>query len=63
MSDDNFWGRTNPDDVSIDTANSKEMMVGSHSELLKVALNKPQTYDSAQNYQLDSLKKFKDQTI
>ena len=30
MSDDDFWGGTNPGDVSIDTANSKEMMTGSH---------------------------------
>ena len=30
MSDDDFLGGTNPGDVSIDTANSKEMMVGSH---------------------------------
>ena len=25
-----FWGNTNPSDVSIDTANNKEMMTGSH---------------------------------
>ena len=30
MNDDDFWGGTNPGDVSIDTTNSKEMMVGSH---------------------------------
>ena len=30
MSDDDFWGGTNPGAVSIDTTNSKEMMAGSH---------------------------------
>ena len=30
MNDDDFWGDINPDDVSIDTTNSKEMMTGSH---------------------------------
>ena len=30
MNDDDFWGNTNSTDVSIDTANSKEMMTGSH---------------------------------
>ena len=58
MNDDDFWGRTNPGDVSIDTANSKEVMTGSHiteqltheyqgpipPELLNVTLNTPQTY-------------------
>ena len=77
MSDDNFWSGTNPGDVSIDTANSEEMMVGSHiteqhtheyqvpvpPELSYAVPNKPQTYDSAQNYQLDSLNKFKDLNI
>ena len=29
--DDDFWGNTNPTDVSIDTANSEEMMAGSHT--------------------------------
>ena len=27
---DDFWGNTNPTDVSIDTVNSEEMMAGSH---------------------------------
>ena len=27
---DEFWGRTNPSDVSIDIANSEEVMAGSH---------------------------------
>ena len=30
INDDDFWGNTNPTDVSVDTTNSKEMMVGSH---------------------------------
>ena len=30
IDDDDFWGNTNPTDVSIDTANSEEMMAGSH---------------------------------
>ena len=30
MDDDDFWGNTNPTDVSIDKANSEEMMTGSH---------------------------------
>ena len=32
-------------------------------ELLNVAPNEPQSYDSTQNYQLDSLNKFKDFSI
>ena len=32
-------------------------------ELSNVASNKPQTYNSLQNYQLDSLNKFKDSNI
>ena len=30
INDDDFWGDTNPGNVSIDTKNNKEMMVGSH---------------------------------
>ena len=30
MHDDDFWGDTNPGDVSIDTTNSEEMMERSH---------------------------------
>ena len=30
VDNDDFWGNTNPTDVSIDTANSEEMMAGSH---------------------------------
>ena len=53
IDDDNFWGNTNPSDVSINTANSEEMIVGSYitefctskqeepvtTELLNKALN------------------------
>ena len=77
MSDDDFCDGTNPGDVSIDTANSKEMLAGSHiiqkhtheyqgpipPELLNVAPNKPQTYDLPKNYQLDSPNKFKDLNV
>ena len=76
-SDDNFWGGTDPGDVSIDTDNSKEMIVGSHitelhshkseepvpPELLNVVPNEPQTYDLAQNYHLDSWNKSRDSNI
>ena len=55
MNDDDFWGGTNPGDVSIDTTNSEEMMAGSHitefhthkheesttTELLDKVLNAP----------------------
>ena len=30
MYDDNFWGNTNPSDMSIDTTNTNEMIAGSH---------------------------------
>ena len=77
MSYDDFWDGTNPGDVSIDTENSREMMVESHiaeqhthryqgpvpPELSNVAPNKPQAYDSPQNYHLDSSNKFKDLNI
>ena len=66
----NFWGWTNPGDVSIDTANSKKIMVDSHiteqytykyqepvpPEYLNVTPNKPQAQDLLHNYQLESLK-------
>ena len=65
-----FWGGNNSVDVSIDTANSKEMMAGSHitelhtqkcegpvpPELLNMVPNEPQVYNLAHNYHLDSLK-------
>ena len=55
IDNDDFWGNTNPTDVLIDTANSEEMMAGSHiteshtskqeepvtSELLNKASNVP----------------------
>ena len=55
IDDDDFWGNTNPTDVSIDTANNKEMMTESHitefhtskqeepvtTKLLNKALNVP----------------------
>ena len=70
MSDDDFLDRTNPGDVSIATANSKQMMTESHImeqhthkyqgpvplELLNVAPNEPQSYNSPYNYQLDFVK-------
>ena len=73
MSNDDFWGGFNPSDMSIDTVNSKEITTGSHitkqstykyqrpvlPELLNVAPKEPQTYDLPQNYQLDSLNRFK----
>ena len=72
-----FGGGTNPGDVSIDTANGEEMIAWSHIteqhtqtyqvlvpyKLSNVAANKPQIYNSPQNYQLDSLNKFKDSNI
>ena len=77
MNNDNFWGSNNPGDVSITTRNIKEMITGSHimelhthdceepvpPELLNTVINKSQAYNSAQNYQLDSLIKSKDSNI
>ena len=77
MSNNDFWGDTNPSDMSIDIENSKEMMAGSHitelhtqeceepipPKLLNVVSNEPQTYDLAQNYQLNSSNEFKDKNI
>ena len=77
MNDDDFWVGTNPNDVSIDTTNSKEMMTGSHitelythkckepvpPKLLNEVPKVPQAYDSTQKYQLDSSNKSKDLTI
>ena len=64
-----FWGGTNPSDVSIDTANSKEVTTGSHiteqhtfkfqgsvqPELLNMIPYKPHSYDLPQNYELHFL--------
>ena len=38
IDDDDFWGNTNPTDVSIDTANSEKMMAGSH--IIKIHTSK-----------------------
>ena len=64
MVDDDFWGDTNPNDVSIDTENSKEIIEGGiiteqhtfkvqehiQPELLNMTPYKPQAYDSPQNH-------------
>ena len=77
MNDDDFWGSTNPSDVSIDTTNSKGMMTGSHiiklhthkyeeqvpTELLNKVPNVPQLCDLAQKYQLDPSDKSKDSNM
>ena len=77
MNDDDFWGGTNPGEVSIDTTNSKEMMTGSHitdlqthkyeesfpPELLNKVLNVPQACDLVQKYQLHFLDKSKDSNM
>ena len=69
MNDDDFWGSTNPTDVSIDTTNSKEMMAGSHItelhihkyeepvplKLFNKVPNVPEVCDVVQKYQLDPL--------
>ena len=74
---DDLWGGTNPSDVSIDTANSKEVMTGSHiteqhifkfrgtvqPELLNMTSHKPYADDLPQNYELDFLDNFKDWNI
>ena len=47
MNDDDFWGGTNPGDVSIDTTNSKNMMAGSHiTELYTHTNGKSQFHQS-----------------
>ena len=74
MNYDDFWGNTNPSDVSIDTTNSKEMMVGSHitelhtheydepvpPELLNKVLNLSEVCNAVQKCQLNPLDKSKD---
>ena len=69
-----LWGGTNPSDVSIDTANSKEVMVGSYiteqhtfkfqrsvqPELPNMTSYKPQADDLPHNYELNFLDNFKD---
>ena len=39
MNDGDFWGSTNPDDMSINTTNSKEMMTGSYITELHIHTN------------------------
>ena len=77
ISDDDFWGGTNPSDVSIDIANSEEVMTGSciteqrifkfqgsvQPELLNMTPYKPHAYDLPQSYELDSLDNSKDLNI
>ena len=74
---DDIWGVPNPSDVSINTANSKKVMTGSHiteqhafefrgsvqSGLLNMTSYKPHTDDLPQNYELDFLDNFKDWNI
>ena len=74
MNDDDLWGNTNSTDVSIDMANSEEMMAGSHitefytnehkeqviTELLvNKVLNVPEGCYVVQKYPLDPSKKSK----
>ena len=77
MNDDDFWGGTNPNDVSIDTTNSEEMMVGSHitelhthkyeepvpPELPNKVPNVPEVCDLALQCQLDPSDKSKDSNM
>ena len=65
INDDDSWGNTNPSDVSINTANSEEMMTGSHvielhthkhkepvpPDLLNEESNVPEGCDGVQKYQ------------
>ena len=77
INDDDFWGGTNPSDVSIDTMNSKEMMAGSNitelhthkykepvpPKLLNKVPNVSEMCDAIQKCQLDPLDKFKDSNM
>ena len=77
MNDDDFWGGTNPSDVSIDTTNSKEMMTGSHirelhtykykepvsPKLLNKVPNVLEVCDAVQKCQLDPPNKSKDSNM
>ena len=74
---DEVFGGTNPSDVSIDTANSKEVMAGSHiteqhrfkfrgsvqPELLNMTSYKSHKDKSPQNFELDFKNDFKDWNI
>ena len=69
-----FWSGTYPSDVSIDTANSEEVMTGSHiteqhtfsfrgsgqPELLNMSSYRQHGDAFPQNYELDFLDNFKD---
>ena len=73
MDGDEFWGNTNPGDVSIDTTNIQKMMTGSHitkqhtceyqgpyrPDLIDVASKQPKSHDLSHKYQLDSSNKSK----
>ena len=77
MHNGDFWGNTNPTDVSIDTTNSEEMMIGSHitefnthkheelvtNELLNKVSNVPEGCDAVQRCQLDPLNKSKNSNM
>ena len=77
MGDDDFGAGTNPSDMSIDTANSEEVMTDSRiteqhtfecrgsvqPKLLNITPYKPQACDSSQKYELDSLNNFKNLNI
>ena len=77
MNNDDFWGNTNPTDVSIDTTNSREMMVESHitelythkhkdpvpSKLFNKVPNMLEVCDAVQKCQLDPSDKSKDSNM
>ena len=74
---DDIWGGINSSDVSIDTANNKEVMVGNHiteqhtfefcrsvqPELLTMTSYKPHTDDLPLTYKLDFLDNLEDLNI
>ena len=45
---DDFWDNTNPTDVSIDTTNSKEKMVGSHITEFRTHTHKDKQPDTTE---------------
>ena len=77
MNDDDFWDNTNPTGVLIDTANSEEIMTGSHitkfhthkhaepvtTELLNKISNVPIVYDAVQKCQLNPSNKSKNSNM
>ena len=72
--DDAIWGHSDPSNVSIDTTNSAEIMVGSHimedhmfifrrsdqHELLNMAARVPCKDDLSQYYEIDFLDNYHD---